>query len=165
MMKIGILSDSHDHLTHIRKAAEIFKAEGVGLILHGGDHVAPFSLEPLKSIGCRVIGVFGNNDGEKILLANRYLAIGEIHTGPYFFREGSHRIALMHEPFALDELLGSEQFDLIVYGHTHVRDIRKGKGILINPGECCGWVNGEPSIAVVDLVSREIGEFRLDARA
>jgi uncharacterized protein len=160
-MKIGILSDSHDHVTNIKKAAGIFSNEGVQLILHGGDHVAPFSLGPLKEVGCRVIGVFGNNDGEKILLSRHYQSLGEVHEGPHFIRQGDYRIALMHEPFALDELLASEKFDLIVYGHTHQKDIRKEKGILINPGECCGWVYNEPSIAVVDLESKEISEFML----
>ena len=65
-------------------------------------------------------------------------------------------------PFALEELLASGKFALIVYGHTHEKTTRVQNGtILLNPGECCGWVNGESTIAVVNLQSREIEEFKL----
>lgn len=160
-MKIGVISDTHDHIDNVKKAVAIFREEGVELILHAGDHVAPFSLPPFKESGCRVIGVYGNNDGEKLLLWKRYQEIGEIHDGPYFFTAGSRRILLMHEPCAVDELLGSGCFDLIVFGHTHRKMLKREKGILLNPGECCGWLEGEPSAAVVDLASMTVNEIRL----
>ncbi|MDQ7822326.1 MAG: metallophosphoesterase [Candidatus Eremiobacteraeota bacterium] len=155
-MRIGVIADSHDNLNTIKKAAAAFRREGVALVLHAGDHISPFSLAPLKDTGCRVIGVFGNNDGEKILLAKRYEEIGEIHAAPHFLAcEGFH-IALMHEPFAIDRLGESGAFDLVIYGHTHRKDIRKGKSLVVNPGECGGWLSEEPTVAVVDLPSGDV---------
>jgi len=156
-MKIGILSDTHEHLDYLRKAVAFFNDNGVELVLHGGDHVAPFIIQVMKNLRCPVIGVFGNNDGEKVLLENAYRQVGELHTGPWHFRKGDLSILLMHEPFALPELLECGRFDLIVYGHTHTKDTRKHNStLLVNPGECCGWVNGEPSVAVADMAAREI---------
>ncbi len=160
-MKIGVISDTHDHVDNVNRAVEKFKEEAVQLVLHAGDHVAPFSLPPMKELGCRVIGVYGNNDGDRLLLWKRYQEIGEIFDGPYFFNVDGHRILLMHEPCAVDELLGSGCFDLIVFGHTHRKMLKKEKGILLNPGECCGWLEREPSVAVVDLTSGIVKEIRL----
>jgi putative phosphoesterase len=68
-MKVGIMSDSHDHLINIRKAVETFKEAGVGFVLHAGDFVAPFVANELQKLNCPLLGVFGNNDGERIGLA------------------------------------------------------------------------------------------------
>jgi putative phosphoesterase len=160
-LKIGVLSDTHDHIDNVKRAVEIFKSEGVQLILHAGDYVAPFSLTPLKEAGCRVIGVFGNNDGERLMLSRRFQEIGEIYDGPYFFTMEGRRILLMHEPCAAEELFASGCFDLIVFGHTHRRVLKKERGILLNPGECCGWLEKEPSIATVDLETWDVKEIRL----
>ena len=51
-MKVGIMSDSHDHLINIRKAVEIFNEAGVGFILHAGDFVAPFVANELQKLKC-----------------------------------------------------------------------------------------------------------------
>jgi uncharacterized protein len=161
-MKIGIFSDTHDHLDYIRNAVALFNEKRVDLVLHAGDHVAPFVIGPMKALKCPVIGVFGNNDGEKVILENAYRQAGELHVGPWHFTRGEYGILLMHEPFALNELLESGKFNLIVYGHTHKKDIRKhGSTLLVNPGECCGWVNGEPSVAIADLAAGEVASFSL----
>ena len=47
-MKIGVLSDTHDHIPKIKRAVEIFNEEKVDLVLHSGDIVAPFSLLTLQ---------------------------------------------------------------------------------------------------------------------
>jgi predicted phosphodiesterase len=36
-MKIGIISDSHDHLENIRKSADLFKQRKIEFVLHLGD--------------------------------------------------------------------------------------------------------------------------------
>ena len=47
-MKIGVLSDTHDNLTNIRKAVEIFSKNGVEALIHGGDFCSPFTLAEFK---------------------------------------------------------------------------------------------------------------------
>ena len=41
-MKIGVLSDSHDNVHMVAKAVELFNDEGVVLVVHAGDFIAPF---------------------------------------------------------------------------------------------------------------------------
>ena len=44
------------------------------------------------------------------------------------------------------------QYNLIVYGHTHKAEIRREAGtLLINPGECGGWLSGRSTVVWVDL--------------
>lgn len=161
-MKIGIVSDTHDNLTMIKRAVAALKDEGPELVLHSGDFVAPFAIIPWRDLGCRIVGVFGNNDGEKVGLLKMFETVGELHLSPHSFTHKGLRILLMHEPFALEELLECGRFDLIAYGHTHKSESRAKNGtILVNPGECCGWLDGEPSIAVVDTTAREVKNLRL----
>ena len=40
-MKIGIISDSHDHVDNIRRAVSVFREASVELVIHAGDIVSP----------------------------------------------------------------------------------------------------------------------------
>jgi len=131
----------------------LFRERGVEIVLHAGDFVSPFVSEPFREAGMRLIGVFGNNDGDKLYLRERFSGIGELHFGPHEFELGGRKILLMHEPRALDALVASGRYDLIVYGHTHRAEIREGRPLVINPGELGGWLTGQPSAACVDLAT------------
>jgi len=48
-------------------------------------------------------------------------------------------------------LIASGEYDLIVYGRTHQVDIRQGRPLVVNPGECGGWLTGRSTVATVDL--------------
>ncbi len=152
-MLIGIISDSHDHLENVRRALALFRERGVEIVLHAGDFVSPFVSEPFRELGVRVIGVFGNNDGDKLYLRERFSGVGELHFGPHELELGGRRILLMHEPRALEALVASGRYDLVVYGHTHRAEIREGRPLVINPGELGGWLTGQPSAALVDLMA------------
>lgn len=150
-MKVGILSDSHDHMEALEKAAARFEEEKVELVLHAGDHTSPFSLEPLSRLSCRIFGVKGNNDGEILGLSKKYGDLGELSPVPRLIRHRGMKIALMHEPFALEELAQSD-IDLIVYGHNHQAEVRlAGETLIVNPGECCGVLTGRSTVAIADL--------------
>lgn len=152
-MLIGILSDTHDHLPLLRKALGMMKERGVELVLHAGDFVSPFTAEPFRETGLRVIGVFGNNDGDKLYLRERFREVGEIFFPPHEFELGGRRVVLLHEPRALQALVESGKYDLLVYGHTHRPEVRQGQTLVVNPGEAGGWLTGQPTAALVDLAS------------
>ena len=80
-MKIGIISDTHDDLDSLRSAIRIFKRERISLVIHAGDFVFPGVVDELKNLKdvlpeVRVIGVLGNNDGEKLMLSKKFIEIG-----------------------------------------------------------------------------------------
>ncbi len=163
-MKLGIMSDTHDNLRMIDKAVQLFTAEGVEAVLHAGDFIAPFSVRRLLG-GLKVplYGVFGNNDGERVQL--KALLGDRLRPSPAVWDLGPWRVLVAHE---LEENVGralaaSGVFRLVVFGHTHKPlHERLGEGLLVNPGECGGWLYGKATVAVVDLASLEVRFFTLD---
>ncbi len=152
-MKLGIISDTHDNVPMIKKAVEVFNRVDVDVVLHAGDYVSPFSLIPLFSLECDFLGVWGNNDGDKIALHR--VAQGKIENSPYLESYGQKKILLGHHFETLEALILSQEFHFIIYGHTHQPEIRKeGKTLIVNPGECGGWLEGKSTIAIADLESQ-----------
>jgi putative phosphoesterase len=76
-MKIGIISDTHDDLDSVRQAVLLFKKKNVDLVIHAGDYVYPGVVEKFADLpNARLVGVLGNNDGEKIGLFQRFSKVG-----------------------------------------------------------------------------------------
>ncbi|MFO0945213.1 MAG: metallophosphoesterase [Planctomycetota bacterium] len=150
-MLLGIVSDSHDHLTHLELALRRFEREGVDGVLHPGDIIAPFAAKLLKEMWqgpLRII--YGNNDGERRGLANVF---PEITDGPVLVEWGGRRISMDHYP-PDDQHRPIENCDVLLFGHIHqvVKEIKEGV-LFLNPGESCGWVTGRPTIALLDTVT------------
>ncbi|MEM1766504.1 MAG: metallophosphoesterase family protein, partial [Candidatus Bathyarchaeia archaeon] len=56
-----------------------------------------------------------------------------------------------HEDELLKALINSQSFSVVVHGHTHKAEIyRKGKTLIINPGEVCGYLTGNSTVAILD---------------
>jgi hypothetical protein len=147
-MKIGILSDTHDNLPKIEKAVKFFNKNNVIFVLHAGDFIAPFTIPLLKKLSCDWRGVFGNNDGEKDGLSA--ISEGKIKPGPLKIELQSKKITLVHDTKTID--LDKEEADLVVFGHTHKPEIiKKYNKLIINPGECGGWLTNHSSVAIVNL--------------
>ena len=154
-MRLGVMSDSHDNVPNVERAVALFNEIGVDLVVHAGDFIAPFAIAPLAELNCRVVGVFGNNDGERVGLAQRFEAIGEVHPNLASVSLGDRNIAVMHYPELAIPIAKSGDYDIVVYGHTHEIDIQKGELLLLNPGETGGWTTGKATVAVVDLETLE----------
>ena len=152
-MKIGIISDTHDNCNNLTEILRILKKEGIETIIHLGDIVSPFCVDRLNVK--MVYAVFGNNDGDKLLLQSRFQKKGYIiKKGPYDIEIDSVKFAIMHEPFELDAFIKSQLYDVVCYGHTHELEIREGKPLVINPGEAGGWLS-EPTFVILKLPSLE----------
>ena len=149
-MLIGIISDTHDNMTALRKAVDYFNTAMVEHVIHAGDYVSPFTFREMKRLNAKFTGIFGNNDGDKLLLQKQ--SDRTIHNQPHIFELANKKIIVMHEHLIIDALADSGHYDLVIYGHTHVPEIRKvKKTLIINPGEASGWLYGKSTIAVVDL--------------
>jgi hypothetical protein len=154
-MRIGILSDTHDNLPMVERAVAGLNGLSPDLVLHAGDYIAPFVIPRLAVLTCPCIGVFGNNDGDRALLAAKARESGrvEIH-GSFTARLADGRsIALLHghEPGALEEVVGTGIFDAVVHGHSHRPSVAmKGRTLVVNPGEVCGYLTGRGTVAVLD---------------
>jgi len=147
------MSDSHDNLPLIGRAVELFNREKVELVLHAGDFVAGFTADRLRKLNAKLVGVFGNNDGDRRFLLRRFESFAEIFDEHYETELAGRKIVMMHQPKFLEALADSGHYDLIIYGHTHQVDVRQGPCLVLNPGECGGWLTNRPTVAIVDLDS------------
>jgi uncharacterized protein len=160
LLRIGILSDTHDNLPMVDRAVARLAALSPALVLHAGDFVSPFVIPRLAALPCPCAGVFGNNDGDRGLLTAKARESGrvEIH-GSFMARLVDGRsVALLHghEPGALEEIAGTGIFDLVVHGHTHRPSVtEKGRTLLVNPGEACGYLTGRGTVAVLETSTME----------
>lgn len=154
-MKAGILSDTHDSRASAERALDLFLEEGVGIIVHLGDVCAGFTLSRFRGCGVPLLGVFGNNDGDRpgIQLASG----GAFVPGPRTTALDGRNVLMAHAFDQLqDELARRGQFDLVLFGHTHrPLAMKVGRALVVNPGEACGYMSGRPTCAVVDLDALE----------
>jgi putative phosphoesterase len=159
-MLIGLISDTHDNLPMVEKAVKRLNEEKVELVLHAGDYVAPFVIPKFTALNCRLIGVFGNNDGDHELLRKRFSETSNCEVRGRFAEVDvdGFKIALLHgdETELLNALINHGVFDAVVHGHSHAQVSRNnGKTLVVNPGEVCGYLTGEPTIGLLDTVKRE----------
>jgi len=161
------MSDTHDHLPLVDKAVKKLIDEKVELVLHAGDYVSPFVIPHFKPFKGRFIGVFGNNDGDHEFLKRRFAEFGLEIRGVFAeVKIDNVRIALLHggEPGGppgpselLKSLLSVECYDVVVYGHVHDAKVyRKGRTLVINPGEVCGYLTEKSSIAVLNTKTMDV---------
>ena len=150
-MNVALISDTHDNLDALGRALAAFRERGAGLIVHAGDFVAPFAVKKLQTAGLPVVAVFGNCDGERQVISE---LLPDIVAGARHEEIAGRRFVIVH---SLDWLAEGEAdgADVVVCGHTHVPGVSGEKPRVVNPGECCGWVNGRSTVAVLDTETLE----------
>jgi putative phosphoesterase len=154
ILKIGIMSDTHDRLDAVEKAIDLFNREKVEHVLHAGDLVSPFVAPKFAKLKAKLYIVWGNNDGDKEFIRVKFGEIGITPLGNFATLElDGKKIALLHGTHEeiVGALLRSGTFDVVVRGHNHRAEIREGKTLLINPGEVCGYLTGRQTVAILNL--------------
>ncbi len=149
-MRIGIFSDSHDHVDHVRLAVSEFNREGCELVIFAGDFVSPIVVPPFRKLRCPVVACFGDNDGNRIGLQGGMRIVGPVAEGPFGLQADGVRILVAHIP---EQLRGmTDGAHVVIFGHTHKPNIRTDeRGVLaINPGETSGWTYRKPTIAILE---------------
>ncbi len=159
-MLIGAMSDTHDNLPLVEKAVKTLNEQRVELVLHAGDYVAGFVIPKFSALNCKLIGVFGNNDGDHELLKKRFSETPNCSIHEQFAKVqiGDYKIGLLHgtQTELLDAVIDSGYFDAVVYGHSHNRGVaQRGKTLAVNPGEVCGYLTGKPTVAIIDTAKHE----------
>jgi len=153
-MLVGLISDTHDNLKAVEKAVKLFNERGVSKVLHAGDWCAPFTLARFRDLEADLVGVYGNVDGELELLRKRAEELG-FHVAGYVctLDLDGVRTALFHghlEPFS-EAMVRCGLYKLVVRGHTHKPLVRQvGETLVVNPGEACGYLYGNMTVAILD---------------
>lgn len=161
-MKIAVVSDSHDRLDHLQQVVEIANQQNCQYLFHLGDMVAPLTALTLNNFRGKVVGVYGNCDGEILGLQKAFSSFsGELKKAPSLLTLEDKKIILMHEPILLDEIIQANSVDYVFYGHLHKIDQRQLNRVhILNPGEAAGLV-APPSFFVVDILSAVFTRFDL----
>ena len=157
-MNIALISDTHDHLERLAQALDIFAKASAKVLIHAGDVVSPFTARKLNTFDGPIRAVYGNCDGERQGL-RRFL--NSIAPSPISFELDGRRFVLAHDRSQIpDHLL--TQADVAVVGHTHHPGHTRHNGtLIINPGECCGRVNGQATVALLDSQNLSLEEITL----
>ena len=98
--------------------------------------------------------MYGNNDLHEKGLEETSLEYGfNFQNPPLVTNIGGKKIAILHEPDGIKELIENEtKLDLILHGHTHRYRFEDINGVKIfNPGECAGILEGKNSVGLVYL--------------
>ena len=153
---VGLISD-----THVPKRArdlpkkvfEIF--EKVDYIIHAGDMVELAVVDELEQIA-PVLAVHGNMDGVEV--SGAFPRLNSLKVLDW-------KIGVMHDPdvaFGLNkmrELASQNGFNVFVYGHTHIADIKWGGKILyINPGSPTvpASIMSKPTVALLKVTKENV---------
>ncbi len=162
---LGVMADTHDRLPLIDRAVSEFNERGIELVLHAGDFIAPFVVPRFRPLKAKLIGVYGNNDAELELLKRKFAEMNSEIRGRFgeINIEGL-KIAMLHgeEEELLKSLIDTGSYNVIVHGHTHKAETYKKAGTLVvNPGETCGYLTGESTIAILDTKTLEVDKIQL----
>jgi len=154
-MKIGIISDSHDHIEETHKAIDFLNKNNVDVLVHCGDFCAPFMMKELKKFNGEIHCVFGNTDDRfttpklaEELEINFHGDLAEIEID-------NKKIAVNHFPIIGQALAQSQIYDVVFHGHAHGKlKEEHGKTLLVNPGEIMGW-KGDKTFAIYDTATHD----------
>lgn len=162
MMKIGIMSDTHDNLNATEEAVKLFNEKGVDQVLHAGDLVSPFVVGILSKLEADLHFVWGNNGGDRNHVRQKFEKIGVEPKDFESLEISGRRIALIHgeNEEIVKALAESDDYDVVVRGHTHDPGISEDP-MVINPGPASGYLAKSRTVALLDTdeMSAEILEF------
>jgi hypothetical protein len=146
-MLVGVISDTHDRLPMIDAALALFAERKIEALIHPGDFVAPFAVKRLLTFPGPIHATYGNNDGERAGLRR---LLPQIVDGPLFLPLGGLTV-LVHHFIDWIEPADVARADVVITGHTHEVVHRvEGDRHILNPGECCGWVTGRCTLAILN---------------
>jgi putative phosphoesterase len=156
-MKIGILSDTHNHRANTEQALAALRERGVERLIHCGDITTPEVVYLFA--GWVVTFVWGNMDQARADLISATRHIGAMP--PAFSQQIEVDGKLIgvthgHDQSLLTGMIVSGKYAYVCHGHTHHRldEFRRPYGVrVINPGALGGSCPQARSVAVLDVLT------------
>jgi putative phosphoesterase len=154
-MRIGVVSDTHNNVTNVRRIVALFNQAGVERVVHTGDITQAKTLELFSELACPLFGVYGNTD-ERGPLGEVAARLGfELHGHAIELDWAGRKILVVHDPLDLADTL-TPYHHVVLHGHTHRRVIERDKdSIVFNPGECAGHMADRNAVGVLELATLE----------
>ena len=156
-IKFGVISDTHIPARAKKIPDKIFEVfKGVSLIIHAGDLTQLNVLGQLEQVA-PVVAIYGNMD--KADVRARLPEIDSVEVYDW-------KIGVIHDPGVLwgtrqmKKIAKQNNFDVLVFGHTHRPSIKHIEGILfINPGSPTNPIPPflvKPSVALLRVKKEKI---------
>ena len=162
-MKVGLLSDTHNHLAETRRALVLLLERGAEHLVHCGDageDVVDLLAATCLERGLRAHVAIGNCDRPQLADAPFLTQPAGLERAeaPEFTLAGKQCVALHGDRAEiLRRALESDRFDFVFTGHTHApADQRTGKTRLVNPGSAARPRRGPPTVALLDLETGQL---------
>jgi uncharacterized protein len=161
MLRLGILSDTHDELDRTLRAVRLLRDAGAEAIVHCGDFLGPAILRACAVLPCWF--VFGNNDSDSVpALRDAAAECGAICLGwGGVFEIAGRRIGVVHGHMTSDvRKVLAERPEFLLSGHSHISSDVTVDGVRrINPGAL--HRADEFTVAVLDLADGMFTTFEV----
>lgn len=154
-MLLAVISDLHDNLAAWHLLLREFSARDIATIINCGDTCAPAMLQEMStSFPGKIQTVFGNVADRK----HEAEVVKDLPNVTHYGDQGDvtldgQRIHFNHLPKIAEAKAASGDYDLVCYGHTHLKRWEKiGSSYILNPGTAGGMFQ-YPSFAIVDMTT------------
>jgi putative phosphoesterase len=170
-MRIGILSDIHDHLANLATAIAFLNEQQAETLICCGDLCSPFVVDELKKFSGPVHIVFGNNDADLFRITRKCDARVQAHGELLEIDLAGRRIAVNHFDNIARPIARSGLYDLVCFGHNHrVSLSRIGETLALNPGPVMGvaftpsgWERVPPTFATYESTTAAVEMWQIAA--
>lgn len=149
-MRIGVVSDTHGNCDAIKKAV---RAVGqVDIWLHAGDY--NHDIKYFKQVtDAQIIAVLGNCDWNKDAKPEEFIELG----GKKIWLTHGHQQKVKYGNQDLGWWGRHYEVDVVIYGHTHMRDITWDDDLLIfNPGSLSLPRDGGASCGLITITDNKL---------
>ncbi|MEM8899863.1 MAG: metallophosphoesterase family protein [Bacteroidota bacterium] len=186
-MKIGIISDIHDHVHHLTPALSYLQPH-TDCLFCLGDLCSPFVLGMLGRLYDKPVHlVMGNNDADLFRMMtvaskkenahlymhgeSAHLVLDDNQFKPFSVRKDQPRdaftVGLTHFPDIAISMHKSGIYQLVCYGHDHTQNHPyAAPPLLVNPGSIMGYQPGKdqylpPEFCILDTETLDLQPYQL----
>jgi hypothetical protein len=147
VVKICIVSDSHDRADALAQAVREAKALGAEAVIHCGDLIGAQTVKPALALGLPVHAIHGNNLGDPQAMHNQSRKSGgqlQYHGAEASLELAGRRLVVVHYDHHGHAMACTGDWDLVCCGHSHRAEIRQVPNVkgtttwLVNPGTVAG---------------------------
>jgi len=158
-MKIGVLSDTHDHLSNLLAVLAACREGRIDTLIHCGD-LTGFELVSHFE-GFRTIYTPGNMDHAAGAITKRFKKLREDNFVGPVFRGQIDGVAVAATHSHIDskvmDLVNTQRYRWVFHGHTHQRRDEVINGVrIVNPGALGGVGKESRSFCIVDLAANDV---------
>ncbi len=165
-MKIGVMSDTHDHLSNTIHALSIFHEHGIETIIHCGDLTSLEMVSHFRDF--RLIYTMGNMDHVTGAIKKRLEKMRKDNFAGMIFRGTLDGVPVAavhsHVEGAVMALVQEKRYKWLFHGHTHEKRDETIQGVrVVNPGALGGMGREPRSFCIVDLAEEEVQFFKVES--